>query len=363
MGVALVAGVGAGGAGAAAEPGASESAHAVQTVKKSVWGPTTLNGRSLFPTYQALGVGLYSIQARWDQIAPSDRPRDPKNPNDPAYEWPAHLDAAVSEATDHGMKVQMMLMGTPPWANESQTWRWVPNDPSDFGNFATAIARRYPNVHLWMIWGEPNRKHNFQPFTPAKTTDGKLNRAQRVAPHNYAVLLDIAYEALKAESRANLVIGGNTYTASGPADINTYPWIRHMKLPDGSRPRMDMYGHNPWGASIPNLNDAPSPRGSVAFGDLRRLAVALDKAYPRKRLKLFLAEWGVPTGFRDEDLMYELKPNEAKRWVKAAFKIARAWKRIYTIGWVHPVDTERNSMGLLDSSGNRKPTYDAFQAG
>ena len=98
------------------------------------------------------------------------------------------------------MKVQMLIMGTPPWANGGKSWQWVPDRVSDFGNFATAIARRYPSVHLWMIWGEPNRKHNFQPFAPAKKADGKLKRPQRVAPHNYALLLDTAYEALKAES-------------------------------------------------------------------------------------------------------------------------------------------------------------------
>ena len=25
--------------------------------------------------------------------------------------------------------------------------------PADFADFATAAARRYPQVHLWMIWG------------------------------------------------------------------------------------------------------------------------------------------------------------------------------------------------------------------
>ena len=59
------------------------SVAAPPTVKKSVWGQTALNGQSLFPTYQDLGVGLYSIQARWDHIAPEDRPRDPRTRTTP----------------------------------------------------------------------------------------------------------------------------------------------------------------------------------------------------------------------------------------------------------------------------------------
>ncbi|MBM3666184.1 MAG: hypothetical protein FJW90_01660, partial [Actinobacteria bacterium] len=58
------------------------SAAAAQTVKKGVWGlPTTLNGRSLFPTYKDLGFGVYNMQARWDGIAPT-QPADPTDPND-----------------------------------------------------------------------------------------------------------------------------------------------------------------------------------------------------------------------------------------------------------------------------------------
>ena len=67
------------------------------------------------------------------------------------------------------------------------------------------------------------------------------------------MLLEAAYQALKAESPNNLVIGGNTYTAAGKGDINTYQWAQNMKLPNGSRPHMDMWGHNPWGFTLAEL--------------------------------------------------------------------------------------------------------------
>jgi hypothetical protein len=333
------------------------------TVKKSVWGPVSHNGQSLFPTYRDLGIGLYSIQARWEMVAPTARPLNPTDPADPAYQWPAYLTDAIEGALANGMQVQVLLMGAPPWANGGRSWKWAPDRTSDFADFATAAARRYPGVRHWMIWGEPNRKPNFGPFTPSKSARGPLNKAQQRAPRRYAQLLDAAYWALKAQNRRNLVIGGNTFTSAGPADINTYAWMRYMKLPGGKRPHMDMWGHNPWGNKLPRLTTKPSPRGSVAFRDLRHLTRALDKTFKRKRLKLFLAEWGVPTGFRDKDLNYGLKPKEAKRWTRAAYRIVRKWKRIYTLGWVHMVDTERNSTGLLGPNGSRKPTYKAFKFG
>ena len=123
-----------------------------------------------------------------------------------------------------------------------------PRQLQDFGDFTTAISKKYAAVDHWMIWGEPNRAPNFQPFTPATNqTSKKLNAAQQVAPRNYAQLLDAAYAALKAADPADKVIGGNTYTSAGKDDINPYQWIRYMKLPNGSRPRMDMWGHNPFG--------------------------------------------------------------------------------------------------------------------
>lgn len=337
------------------------SAAAAQTIKKSVWGPpTALNGQSLFPTYKDLGFGIFNMQARWDAIAPT-QPADPTDPNDPAYVWPQYITDAVAEAGANGMQVQLLLMGTPSWANGGQSWQWVPNDPNSMRDFAIAISKRYPSVKLWMIWGEPNRPNNIAPFTTAKPT-GKLNSAQQVAPRNYAQLLDAAYGGIKSVDPTDLVIGGNTFTASGKkrGAIRTYQWAKYMKLPGGGRPRMDMWGHNPWGFSKPNLKDKPSPYGAVEFSDLGRLLKVLDKYFKGQKLKLYLAEWGIPTGFKDLDLGYKLKLGEAKSWLKAAFKIVRG-KRYYSLGWVHLVDKERNSTGLLDADGIRKPLYEAFK--
>jgi len=353
-----------GGGGGADNVAKAPGPPATQTVKKSMWGNLTLDdGTPLFPVYRDLGVGLFSTAVRWDDVAPDERPKNPTDPSDPAYTWPSYLQVAIDEATKNNMEVQVLVLGTPKWANGGKDWPWVPNDPKDYGDFMQAISRKYPSVGDWMIWGEPNREPNFKPFTPVEEGQetAPLNKAQQVAPRNYAELVDAAYEGIKSVEPDDNVIAGNTYTSAGVDDINPYQWIENLKLRDGSRPRMDMWGHNPFGFAKPDLDDPPSRKGVVAFADLRRLTAVLDENFPGPPLKLFLAEWGVPEGFKDKDIGYVRSPEEADEWIRAGFKIANEWDRIYSLGWIHPVNTDRSSMGLLTVEGKKKPTYDSYK--
>lgn len=346
----------------AAKADARASGPAPLTHKKAAWGVTEHDGVSLFPIYRDLGVGIFQTQARWDAIAPS-RPANPTDPDDPAYVWPDYLDRTIAEAASQGITVAIQIIGAPGWATGGRAWNWAPHEPADFGAFAAAISRRYPSVRLWMVWGEPNSKRAFAPVKGAKATSKtKLRKKQRRAPRLYAQMLDAAYGALKGVNSENKVIGGNTFQGAGHPVIRTYQWIRYLKLPGGRRPRMDMWGHNPYTYRKPNLRSRPSPRGRVDFSDLRRLAKRLDEAFPKPRLKLFLSEWGIPTR-KGDPLQFHVKPRTAKRWVHAAFRIVRKWKRIYTLGWSVPVDTDRNPQGLLDSDLRPKPAYWAFKNG
>jgi hypothetical protein len=334
-------------------------ADAGQTLKKSIWGPTEAGGRSLFPAYRDLGIGIYQFDLRWYRTA-KQRPADPTDPNDPAYAWPAELDQAVAEAAATGMEVSIRILGTPLWANGGRNARFVPDNPGDYADFAVATAKRYPNVRLWSVWGEPNRASMFGPLTPSRVK-GPLNAAQQVAPRNYAILLDRTYGALKALNPANLIIGGNTFNTTGNQVIHPYQWIRYLVLPDGSRPRMDLYGHNPFCYRKPTLHARPSPRGRVDFSDLPRFAKALDRYFPGQSLRFFLAEWGVDVGSEVEG-RFRVTAKTQARWIRAGYRIARTWDRIYTLGWVRAIDTDISSGGLMDVNGNPKPGYYVFKA-
>lgn len=335
------------------------SAHA--DALKAIWGPAIINGASRFPIYRDLGMRIYEDRLPWAQIA-TRRPHHATDPNDPAYRWPAEVGVAVREARRYHMRVALQIIGAPSWANGGRPWNWAPKSAYDYARFAAAAARRYPSVHLWMIWGEPSRTPNFNPLIKAPPF-AKLDAEQQVAPHVYARLVDAAYGALKRINRANLVIGGMTYTTG---DISTQQWIENLRLPDGRPPRMDMYGHNPFSFREPNFANPPSVNQMVDFSDLKRLArlVNRDLGRPRHRhLKLFISEWTIPTNV-DQEFDFYVEPAVQARWISAALRLARGWPELYDVGWIHLYDEPPTSSGgLLYANGAKKPGYLAWKHG
>lgn len=328
---------------------------------KAMWGPDVHDGVSLFPTYQELGVKIYEDDLHWNSIAPS-RPRSSRNPKDPAYAWPAEVTQAVAEAKRYHMQVALQIIGAPSWANGGKPWNWAPTNPQDYANFAIAASKRYPSVHLWMIWGEPSRGHNFEPLDPVKPY-AKLNVHQRSAPHRYARILDAAYGALKSVSRSNLVIGGMTFSGG---DVSAQQWIENMRLPNGKPPRLDLYGHNPFTAREPNLADPPSVDQSFGFSDLARLTKLVDRYLGRPGNpdpKLFLSEWTIPTK-PDEEFTYYAEPLVQARWITAGLHIAEQLSSVYAVGWIHLYDEPPESYGgLIEANGAKKPGYFAWKEG
>lgn len=342
-------------------------ASANRSPQKAIWGPAFVNGVSQFPIYRDLGATIYQDSLQWAAIAP-ERPAAPRDPDDPAYRWSPGLDRIVARARRNRMRVMLLIIGAPPWSNGGRPFNFAPKRTRDFADFVAAAARRYPGVKLWSIWGEPSRRPNFAPLTRAKP-GRRLTAKQAAAPRRYARLLDAAYRVLKRDSPRNLVIGGNTYTTG---DISTRQWIRHMRLPSGRPPRMDLYGHNPFSFRRPNLRNPPSPLGIVDFSDLARLSRVVNRelAPRRRRIRLYLQEFTIPTA-PDFEFNYHLTLRGQANWIRSAWRIARtlrpsrrARRTIYAFGWIHLRDIPNaTNGGLLFANGKKKPGYFAFKAG
>jgi hypothetical protein len=222
-----------------------------------------------------------------------------------------------------------------------------------------------------MIWSEPTKSGNFQPLEP---DEGKMLKGTKKlrGPRKYSQLLDAAYVSLKRLSRRNLVIGGNTFTVGTVAPLR---WVRALKLPSGRRPRMDLWGHNPFSARTPNLRAPRLGSGYADFNDVDQLARALDRAYRKARpkrmrhLKLFLSEYSLPTDHSNYEFNFHVSRKTQARWLSKALRITRRYKRIYTFGYLGLYDDDLRSdnqqveRGLLTRTGERKPAYAAFKRG
>ena len=219
-----------------------------------------------------------------------------------------------------------------------------------------------------MIWGEPSKRSRFRPL--AKAMGRRLSSRQRRGPRLYARILDASYRALKRVNRRNLVIGGNTWTGGDVVPLN---FIRAMRLPNGRRPRMDLYGHNPFTIRFPNLREGPIAYGHADFSDLDMLARWLDRHGYRdrrgRRLRLFLSELTFPTDHANHEFNFWVTRRIQARWLSRSYEIARRWNRIYTLGYLglyddppRPDGREVNR-GLIDSSGRRKPAFYAYKRG
>jgi hypothetical protein len=268
------------------------TADAKVTRKKAIWGPLEVEAESQFGTYRELGAGIYMMRLEWDDIAFLE-PLDARDPLDASYEWPDDVDTALAEARTKGIAVGLSVTGLPDWSSAKRT--------GDLADFLTAAARRYKRVHLWSIWENPSKT-----FT---------------APR-YARALDKSYAALKRRSKRNVVVGGNSKGS------NANRWLRGLKLPNGKRPRMDLYGH-----------DAGSKLTNSTVRKLSRKA----------KHRLFVT------------LGVEKSSRQASR-VKSALRVARRSERVATLAYDGLYD-DTTPTGLLDPDGSKRAAFNAFKRG
>lgn len=320
---------------------------------KMIWGPLTMpDGSSAFPVYHRLGVQVLELQLIWADVAHT-RPSEPANPADPAYIWPAELEQATAEAARYGISLAVMVKGSPRWANGGQASSWAPEDPAEYGAFLQAASRRYPSVHYWMIWGEVTRDGNFNPTPPNSP----------VGPQRYALLLEAAYEALKAVSPANMVIGGMTYTVG---EVSASDFLRWLRLPDGAPPRMDFYGHNPYSTRYPRLA-APYSPAVRDIDDIGTLDHELASAYAGHgpAPKLWLSEFGISSNTSNRAFDYYVSRPVQAKWVAAAYRLADSVPYVAGLGWYELLDepssiTGNITEGLMTANGTPKPAFYAY---
>src|SRR3954467_162012 len=204
------------------------------------------------------------------------------------------------------MKQLIEVSKTPSWASGNSDPRYLPTDPADYTNFLIAASRRYPSVRYWMIWSEACSQNRLQPITP-QDFGTPVTADARSQPRAYAALLDASYATLKGITPDNVVIGGNSWAVCG---IRPIDWAHYLKTPDGRRPRMDLWGHNPY--VVYNPHKLPDDWKVTDIYHLPELQAAIDKYFgKRPRIGLFLSEFTMPTAPDVEFPLYTSERGQA----------------------------------------------------
>jgi hypothetical protein len=321
--------------------------------------PTSRGGKWIFPELRALRVRVWMSGLSWAGAAPT-RPADARSPEDPAYVWPASLELALDKARAYGIEPVLYVNGFPAWSNGGRDQPWVPNNPADYGDFMAAAVARYPQVRRWIVFAEPSHFVNFRP------QGGNGRRAPRL----YAQLLDAAYGAMHAVRRDVVVIGGNVHPAGRNDQETTAPdtFLRYMVLPNGRRPRLDMFGINPYTERPLNMA-LPHRAGRLDFNDLDWLARQLDRYWPRRRLQLFIEEFGWNTEHEAQGWLYVVSRKKQAANLSTAYRLAAKMPRINTMCWFQLVDAPPYKQGnvwlnwtsgLRTWRGVQKPSWRAF---
>jgi hypothetical protein len=308
---------------------------------------------------KAHGTGARVIRAfiRWHLAAPT-RPLPKRRPfNEPSLH---EIDELVAAATARNMEVLFSIWGTPSWANGGLGPNHPPTSPDDLRRFAHALAERYPQVRRYAVWNEPNTELFLAPQFDAE--------GRSVAPRLYAHLYRAAYEGIKAASPDALVAIGETSSngrdapSPGRAQDRHSP-ARFARLLAAERPRLrfDAWGHHPYPVRRHLPPDLPSGWPSVTMTSLDRFGRALDRWFGRKRIPLWITEYG-----------YECSPDEPRgitpglqaAYAARALALAAAVRRVTLFVWFTFRDDESNAWqsGLLDRRGRPRPAYEGFAA-
>ncbi|HEV3321556.1 MAG TPA: hypothetical protein VG147_05120 [Solirubrobacteraceae bacterium] len=193
---------------------------------------------------RATGASVVRIPVEWRYIVSGDPPSgfDASDPASPAYDF-TKVDAAVRDAAAAGLTPLLVVTSAPDFAEAPHRWpyaypgSWAPN-PAAFGEFATAVARRYdgsfpdplqpgralPRVRLLEAWNEPNLARYLE---PQWVVEGGRWRA--FSPLLYRQLLNAFYAAVKAVEPSDTVIATGVAPNGEPAGVGRMTPVRFLR--------------------------------------------------------------------------------------------------------------------------------------
>ena len=314
---------------------ASASRYVRAGVQDDAWlqyGPGTLEQR--LSRLDGLGVDVVRVTINWRETEPV-RGRD---------NW-TRADLLLNGLHAHGIAPLVTLWGTPAWANGGRPENWAPTSKWTFAGFARRVAERYPFVHLWTVWNEPNQQRSLRPTSPRVYVQQLLNPA---------------YAAIHKASPASQVAGGVTAPRGSTGGVSPVDWIAGMHA---AHAKLDAYAHNPY-----PLSPGETPTGggcghcaTITMATLPRLLRDVKRAFG-SHTRIWLTEYGFQTNPPDH-LLGVSYAAQARYTVEAALRVYLAPRVDILVHYLlrDEPDAARWQSGFLTIRDVAKPSYAAFR--
>jgi hypothetical protein len=397
-GVALVAGVS---VAAAAKPGTKASAkHGTKpsAKKKAASTPFLLgiednaqilgNGQAVMQDLQALSPQVFRFTIFWSQIA-TEKPDQARNSEDPAYDW-STVDAVVKEMQGIGVPVLLTITSTPSWAGGGGGGLKAPKRMLDLQDFAYAAADRYSGEHVdqagetlpkvvrWEAWNEPNLATH---LTPQWTAIGKKKKVGDpfcfgktwvpASPRIYRGILNAIYRGVHAAGTSNHVtesVAGGATAPYGKGPCASTPGFSPISFLQDlvKRPvSLDVWSHHPYRNM--KTNSKPYKGNNVDVAGMPRLYKALNKAFPGRKVLVWVTEFGSQTNPPDSYVGVTLAQQAID--LRNAYASLRRSGRVGMLVWFLVRDEDIDGRpfaggfqsGLEYLNGKHKPAFVTFQ--
>jgi hypothetical protein len=353
--------------------------------------------RDTLDEIKALGATTVHSLVFWSRIAPDANSRtrpagfDATNPAAyPPGNWQPY-DALISEAQARGLDVILTPVQGPAWADTchtaGQTHHCKPK-PAEYGQFITALGKRYPSVHRWSFWNEPNQSNWLYP------------QQERKHGHNIPTAAVVYRNLFRAGSAAlgatghgsdQILLGetaplGRTTGSLGKRFLSPVAFYQGVFCLDsrghklrgrvakdsgcsGSYQRLAATGiaHHPYnrGGSQPPTRRPTGP-GEVTIANLSTLSRVINQGSHAGRIRGGLGFYFTEFGFQTNppDRTFGIPLSRQAIYINQSDFIAYRNSRVKAVSQYElfddPVISSFNT-GLRLKSGKKKPAYNAYR--
>ncbi len=322
---------------------------------------------------------------------PRDRSRprgfNASDPNSPLYDW-SRIDRFVELARANGLQVMLTITGPGPFYTSAspRRCRRLPctfrPKPSEFGGFATAVAKRYRGqVDYYAIWNEPNIENNWLTPRFQRTRHGRVDVAGAI----YRKLFQAGQRAVARNDpgRRNRVLFGEVAAVASPLpllraalclDADGRPFRGRLKALQGCSGRVARLNIGGFSVHPYNFGGYGSPRSTTVrktalpLAYMPRLHRLMDGAARRGRIGrgkgIYVTEHGFQT--RPPDSRGVSPANQA-RYINESDRLFFADRRVRSVAQYELFDDPRGDQfnsGLRYSrarGGGLKPSYKAYR--